>query len=234
MRRGLLLGLVIAGLLFPPGAANAGGGLFATEYTQLMNYATLIKQLQQQAQSYATLFQQYQQMVAQGQNLVQHPFTNLQNDLTQLFAIQNNGFRLAFTMAALDQQFRRTYQPFVAGTQPFSQAYAQWNTGTLGMIQNSLDAAGLQAQQITSEQAAMNTIRNLMQSPQGQNQAIQIGNQIAVEQVNQFEKLRELMAANMQSDAAIANMQLQTKAADQAAGDQAYTYVQRGADQRSW
>jgi len=234
MRKGFVLGMAIAGLLFPTGAAHAGGGPFATEFTQLMNYATLIKQLQQQAQMYVTLFQQYQQMIAQGRNLAQHPFTNLQNDLTQLFAVQNNGFRLAFTMAALDQQFRQTYQPFVAGTQPFSQIYAQWNTGTLGMIQNALGAAGLQAQQITNEQAAMNAIRNLLQAPQGQNQAIQIGNQIALEQVNQFEKLRALMAANMQSDAAIATMQLQTKAADEGAGNQAYTYVQRGADQRSW
>jgi P-type conjugative transfer protein TrbJ len=59
----------------PPSAFAGGPFPFATEYTQLLNYATLLHQYAQQIQMVTNTFHQYQQMLYNAKNLTQFPLT---------------------------------------------------------------------------------------------------------------------------------------------------------------
>ena len=220
MRKQILVwGLVISTALSPalvPTPALAGAGLFATEYTQLMNYATLIYQYAQQVQMVTNTFNQYQQMLYNARNLTHFPLTAVQNDLTQLFNISQGSFGVAYSMSQLDRQFSNIYKSYSnANGTPYYQAYGSWRSGTLNAIQNAIAAAGLQPQMINNEQNVMNMIKNLMQTPQGQEQSVQLGYTISLEMNNQLAKLRTLMASDLQSKAAFSAYQVQKDAASQ-------------------
>src|SRR4051812_18253223 len=90
-RRALLAGTASALVAIPrKGSAQILGIGNATEWTQLLNYATLLRQLFQQIQMARTVFSQYRQMMLDGQNLMSHPFSPIQSNLMQLFSVMNS------------------------------------------------------------------------------------------------------------------------------------------------
>ena len=62
-----------------------------------------------------------------------------------------------------------------------------------------IKAAGLQGQQLQSEQSVLNSLRGMAQTSDGRMQALQVLGQINEQQVQQLMKLRELMMADMSS-----------------------------------
>ncbi len=219
MRKQLLVwalaGLIAAGPILIPIPALAGGP-FATEFTQLLNYATLIHQYAQQIQMVSNTFRQYQQMLYNSRNLTKFPLTSVTTDLTKLFNISQGSFGVAYSMSQLDQQFGKIYQSYssTANGTPYYKAYGSWRSGTLSAIQNAIAAAGMQPQMINNEQSVIGMIKNLMQTPQGQEQSVQLGYTISLEMNNQLEKLRTLMASDLQSKAAFSAYQVQKDAAN--------------------
>jgi P-type conjugative transfer protein TrbJ len=226
---------IILGSAFGPAPALAGGLPFATEWTQLLNYATLIRQYGQQIQLVMNTFNQLQQMINSAKNLTRFPLTNVQNDLSKLFNLAQGSFGIAYSMSQLDQQFRNIYQPYsIASGTPYYTAYSNWHNGTLAAIQNVIAAAGMQPQMIQNEQAVLNAIRGMMQTPQGQEQSVQLGYTISLEMNNQLEKLRTLMASDLQSKAAYSAFQVQKDDAGVEAVQDALEHVDYTADPRAY
>jgi P-type conjugative transfer protein TrbJ len=225
------LGPVIA-----PQPAFAGGPFpFATEYTQLLNYATLVHQYAQQIQMVTNTFHQYQQMLYNAKNLAQFPLTAVQTDLTKLFNISQGSFGVAYSMSQLDQQFSNIYKSYssTSGT-PYYKAYGSWRSGTLAAIQNAIAAAGMQPSMINNEQSVLSVIKSLMQTPQGQEQSVQLGYTISLEMNNQLEKLRTLMASDLQSKAAFSAYQVQKDAARTDAVQDVLQHIDYGSDPRTY
>jgi P-type conjugative transfer protein TrbJ len=229
-----LLGLMLTGA-----PSVKAGGIpvpFATELTQLLNYATLLKQLVQQIQSYQVQFQHLQQSLIDGQLLTQFQFTPVQTDLVNLSQAVQNSFGQAYSLSVMDQQFNQLYQPFVPpGTNlPYYTQYQNWYYGTMGIIQGALQRAGVNAQALNSQQGIINQIKQMATSSVGRDQAIQVGNLVSSAMLDQLQKLQMIATDNMQRDAAIAGYDISKDQANEAASTVALDDVQRNADPTSY
>jgi type IV secretion system protein TrbJ len=80
-----------------------------------------------------------------------------------------------------------------------------------------LRAAGLQGQQLNNAQAVLAQLRSMSTGAGGQMQAVEVGNQIAEQQVEQLMSLRQLMLTDLQSKQAYQAEQIQKEQADNAA-----------------
>ncbi|MFT4114454.1 P-type conjugative transfer protein TrbJ [Silvibacterium sp.] len=199
--------LLLTSTTVPP--ARAGGLLEATLPEQLVQEVTLAEQLTQAAQQYQTQLQQWENEIKQGQLLSAQSFSQVQSQLTGIQGVVQGGNALSYAMANYDSQFTARFASL--GYEPatsYASRYAQWSQTSMANTQKMLDAAGYQNEQVTSQAALIAKLQSDSQTAQGQNQAIQVGNEIAAEEVNQLLQLRELMMADMQSKASFQAQQI--------------------------
>ena len=193
------LTLVIYVAIFP--TPSVAGGPFATEWTQLLNYATLIKSLLQQSTAVATQFKQWSNELKQGTLLPSLIWSPLISDLTTLAANVRQGQGLAYTMANLDSRFRTAFPGYMTAGTPYYTQYANWNQINMDTIAGALKSLNIHAGQLTSESGLLNIIHGLARSAVGQNQALQVGTLIADQQVQQLDKMKQLMLTQIQTEA---------------------------------
>ena len=74
----------------------------------------------------------------------------------------------------------------------FTERFKGWSETHNQTIRNILKSHGLQAAQYDTERARFETLRNMSQTSEGRMQALQIGNEIATEELLQLTKLREI------------------------------------------
>jgi len=177
----------------------------ATEPTQIMNNVELVTQVVQQAEqlsydidSYLEIVKQYKNMVTNTMTIPNQIWSNVQQDLMGVFNVVKQGQGLAFSMSNIGEQFKLKY-PGYKPTTDFTSDYKKWSGTLMDTIKGTLEAANLQSQQFTTEEGVMQQLRSMSQSNQGRMQAIQTGNQIAVETTAQLQKLRVLTMAQLQS-----------------------------------
>jgi P-type conjugative transfer protein TrbJ len=216
----VVLVAVMAAETISPVPAHAGvPGLFATEYTQLLNYLELIGQLEQQVLMVENQITQIADMAKHGITITDQLFGTVESDISNLRTIVNTGEALSYTMSNLDSTFRVRFPGYSPSTN-YSTAYQTWSQTSLDSTRGALDAAGLQDSQFDSDAALLKTLEGQSQSAVGRMQAIEVGNQIAENQAEQLMKLRQLMMADMQSKAAYQGAQVQAQATTQANSDQ--------------
>jgi P-type conjugative transfer protein TrbJ len=216
----VVLVAVMAAETISPVPAHAGvPGLFATEYTQLLNYVELIGQLEQQVLMVENQITQIADMAKHGITITDQLFGTVESDISNLRTIVNTGEALSYTMSNLDSTFRVRFPGYSPSTN-YSTAYQTWSQTSLDSTRGALDAAGLQDSQFDSDAALLKTLQGQSQSAVGRMQAIEVGNQIAENQAEQLMKLRQLMMADMQSKAAYQGAQVQAQATTQANSDQ--------------
>ena len=111
-------------------------------------------------------------------------------------------------MANYDVNFREKYRGYSAylsdknkSSEKFSDQYSDWSTTHRDSITSAMQAANLQQTQFASEEVTLQTLQTLGESTTGRQQALQVGNQIAAQEVRQLQKLRALMMAQMQMQA---------------------------------
>jgi P-type conjugative transfer protein TrbJ len=206
-----------AGICPPPARAGVPG-LFATEYTQLLNYAELVGQLEKQVVMVENQLTQIADMTKHGLTITDQLFGTVGSDIANLRQIVNTGQALSYTMSNLDGAFRARF-PGYSSTTNYGQAYEQWSQTSLDSTLGALQAAGLQNSQFDSDTALLKTLQNQSTSSVGRMQALEVGNQIAENQSEQLMKLRQLMMADMQSKAAFQGAQIQADATKQANSD---------------
>lgn len=205
---------VMGGLLTlgAPPPARAGGLSpypLASEMTQILNNVQLVLQYSQQVEQYYTQLQQYERQIKDGTIVGTQFFGPIRTDLTGLQSIVQRGNSLSYAMGNLDSQFTSKFASLgYAPTTNFASRYAQWSKTSMDSTQSALDAAGLQNQQLSSEQDLIEQLQDMSQSSDGQLKAIQVGSQIAAMQVQELMKLRQLMMADMQSKASFQAQQI--------------------------
>ncbi|MGZ7274574.1 hypothetical protein ACXWPL_10080, partial [Streptococcus pyogenes] len=72
-----------------------------------------------------------------------------------------------------------------------------WSDTNRDTIGGTLKAANLTAEQFSSEESTMSSLRSMSESADGQMKALQVGHQIAAQQVAQMQKLRGLVSQQM-------------------------------------
>ena len=220
-------------LLMTPSLARAGtvmGNGGATEITQIANNLQLIKEGVELANQTITLYQQLRRqnemvkdMDRQGRGLSSHRWGDTSADLMALSNVVRMGEALAYSGANIDVAFRQKYRGYDAyyreraiGSDTYSDRYSDWSKTNMDTIIASMRAAQLQEKQFATEEELMTTLQLMGETAEGRMQAIQIGNQIAAQQVRQTQKLRALVMAQMQMQASYMANQANEKDADQA------------------
>ena len=130
---------------------------------------------------------------------------------------------MAYSLGNLDQLFRTTYPGYGTNPTVYYTNYQKWSQTTLDTTLGALRAAGLQSQQMQSEQMVIKSLESMSQTADGQMQALNVLGEISDQQVQQLMKLRELMMADMSSKQAYQAAIIQQQAADQAAAQWFFT-----------
>ncbi|ARD70051.1 conjugal transfer protein TrbJ (plasmid) [Aminobacter sp. MSH1] len=186
----------------------------ATEWTQVLNNLELvgltgqsaeqiqnqITQITQQAEQIQNQLMIYQNMLQNTLQLPDHIWGQVESDLNQLQSVVNQGQGIAFSMGSIDDVLKQRFQSFaefktgLENGETFSSTYQDWSDTNRDTIAATLRAAGLTADQFGSEEASMSQLRSMSQTAVGQMQALQVGHQIAAQQVAQSQKLRGLVS----------------------------------------
>ena len=216
MRR-LVISVLI--LLWVSGGASqkAEAGAFATEVTQLLNHAQLLLMYIREGLQLENELAMYANMLRNTKNLSPQTFGQIAGDISALAQIVQGGQALAYSLGNLDQLFRSTYPGYGTNPTAYYQNYQRWSQTSLDTALGALRAAGLQSQQMQSEESIIGTLEFMSQTADGQMQALNVLGQISDQQVQQLMKLRELMMADMSSKQAYQAAIIQEQAADQAA-----------------
>jgi type IV secretion system protein TrbJ len=231
--------LIFAAAFLSPAAlhrrVHAGvlGG-FATEWTQLSNNLQLINSYIRQGEQ---LRQEILMVLDMAKHTAQVPFQTfgpIMSDIATLHSIVQNGRALAYSMANLDSEFRTRFRGWGYSANAWYTQYRDWSQTSLDTTLGALKAAGLQGQQLSSEQAVLNHLRGMAQSSDGRLKALQIANQISEQQVQQLMKLRQLILADLQSKQAFQAAQIQKQAGAEAAEERLFQRGAVGGDPRRY
>lgn len=205
--------------MIAPTAEALGGAVTgqATEWTQLANNAELIdlvgksaQQVENQITQISQLAEQIQNQLRIYENLLQntaqlpdHIWSEVEADLGRLRSVVEQGQGVAFSMGNIDDVLRQRFASFaelkdgLPDGGSFSATYQGWSDTNRETVDGTLRAASLTAGQFDSEESTMAELRSMSESSDGQMKALQVGHQIAAEQVAQLQKLRGLFSQQM-------------------------------------
>ena len=228
MRRSVIVLVLLTVAVQSPQRVEAGA--FATELTQLLNHAQLVMQYIRQGQQLANELSMYADMIKNSRTLPAHIFGAIMNDINALAGIVQGGSALAYSLGNLDQLFRQTYPGYGYNAGAYYMQYRNWSQTSLDTTLGTLRAAGLQGQQLQSEQAILNSLKASLQGTSGRLEALHALGDIAEQQVEQLMKLRELMMADMSSKQAYQAAVIQQHAASEAAAQRFFMYAPATSD----
>ncbi|MBY3038379.1 P-type conjugative transfer protein TrbJ [Rhizobium laguerreae] len=201
-------------------AASAQAGTAtgaATEWTQLANNAQLVDlmkssgiqvdnqltQISQLAEQIQNQLKIYENMLQNTAQLPDHVWGKVESDLNQLRSIVEQGQSISFSMGNADDVLQQRFQSYadlktnLPDNATFSSTYQSWSNTNRDTIASSLKAASLTADQFDSEEDTMSSLRSMSETADGQMKALQVGHEIAAQQVAQMQKLRGLVSQQM-------------------------------------
>ena len=166
----------------------------------------------------------YANLLRNTKNLSPQKFGAIQADINALAQIVQGRTGLGVACSAISIRCFEVPTPATVRIRTvYYMNYQRWSQTSLDTTLGALRAAGLQNQQMQSEQAVVNSLENMSQTADGQMQALNVLGQISDQQVQQLMKLRELMMADMSSKQAYQAAMIQQQAADQAAAQWFFT-----------
>ena len=207
------ISLVVALVMIVPANAGTVTGA-ATEWTQLANNAELVEllessglqvdnqltQINQLAEQIQNQLQIYRNMLQNTAALPSHIWGKVESDLEQLRDIVGQGQGIAFSMGNADDILKQRFKSYadlksaLPDAESFSASYQAWSDTNRDTIAGTLRAASLTAEQFDSEETTMASLRHLSETADGQMKALQVGHDIAAQQVAQMQKLRGLVS----------------------------------------
>ncbi|MGO4567999.1 P-type conjugative transfer protein TrbJ [Rhizobium sp. 2YAF20] len=207
--------IMLAGAV-PTGHAGGVTGQ-ATEWTQLANNTELVSlvgksaeqvnnqitQISQLAEQIQNQLKIYENMVQNTAQLPNHMWGQAESDLNRLKSIVSQGQGIAFSMGNVDDVLKQRFETFadlksnLPNGASFSSSYQNWSDTNRDTIAGTLKAANLTAEQFSSEESTMSALRSMSESADGQMKALQVGHEIAAQEVAQMQKLRGLVSQQM-------------------------------------
>ncbi|GMR28788.1 hypothetical protein STENOSP10_30090 [Stenotrophomonas sepilia] len=197
---GVTMGIAIGALGVSPTANAQWVVVDPTNY--VANFMTQLRAVQSNANEARQIQQQLEQIKLQAQNtksLSQRDWDMAANAMTRLSKIMAEGQGLAVSGKDFNRQFQTMF-PGYKSERDFGASYDKWNQSTRDSVLGAMRVANMQVSGIEDEQAALARLRSAVMSTNGQKEAVDAGNQIALNQVRQMQSLRELMVAQMQAE----------------------------------
>jgi P-type conjugative transfer protein TrbJ len=227
--------LMLAGCLIAPKLGRTGvvGGI-ATEWTQLANNLQLVNKYIRQGEELRQKILMVADMARNTANLPAQIFGPIMADIGRLAGVVQNGRSLAYSMANLDAEFRNRFRGYGYNARTWFRDYRDWSQTSLDTTLGTLRAAGLQGEQLASEQAVLDGLRRMAESSDGRMKALQVSNQIMEQQVQQLMKLRQLILADLQSKQAFQAAQIQKQASEEAGTERYFQFNGRAGDGRGF
>ena len=200
----------------------------STFYQQMFEYAEAVSTTLNTAEQLKTQIQQYQNMVTQGTALPSSMFGSIAADLKSVANIYTRSQALGRQIQNMDSQFNTAFPGFESYLNqaansaqfPARDRYQKWSKQGSDNVKTALEAANLNTSTFESEDTQLNRMVFRSQSAVGRMQAIQAGNEIASQNVQQLQKLRDLMATQINMQGNYMAQQGDRKAASEAAEQQ--------------
>jgi len=186
---------------------------FATEINTAITYAKEAQAIENQL-----LQLKYEAKNIQGFN--QQKWDNARSALQELSSVVNKSHSLAYSMSDVDQQFKQKYPGYAKqASTNYSSDYATWVKTNQTTMNGILDQVHQSYQQQKQEEALDQILADRAKTPAGRMQAIQVGNEIAAEQIAQLQKLKATMMAQANAQAVYYAYQSQKDIAQQQSVD---------------
>lgn len=206
----------------------------STEWTQIANKIQLVASYIRQGEELEQKNKMVLDMARNSAPLPLQVFHPIMADIARLATIVQHGRALAYSMANLDGEFRNRFRGWGYNARAWFTDYRTWSQTSLDTTLGTLRAAGIQGEQLQSEQAVLNQLKRMAQTSDGRMKALQVANQIAEQSVQQLMKLRQLMLADLQSKQAFQAAQIQRQAASEAATERFFNFGGRTGDRRGY
>lgn len=182
--------LALTGPVLAGSVAGFGGG---TEITQIANNIQLVIQYEQQVMGYVRQGLQLQNELT---NLTKNPASLLGADIGGLIngvgTIMSGGQAIGGGLAKIDANFAKTFKSPTADT--LAKSFTKWNATSTDTLEGALKAAGMHRDQFQSDTDALTALYNESQATGGNLQALQTLAKINTAQVQQMQKLGDLLA----------------------------------------
>ena len=183
-------------------AGSAHGVVYATEWTQILNNAELLRIQIQDAKQLAVQMRQYENMVRQARRLDPRTALAAVEDLRRLVDIISTSRGVAVGAGDVDERFREEFPGFDRYAEDqdgtYEAKYRSWNETNREGIKAALRSADLQAAQFSDEAATLRAVERDAVSAEGMMQIMQAGARIATHQARQMMELRALLAGQIQ------------------------------------
>ncbi len=200
----------------------------STFYQQMFEYVEQVNTALNTAEQLQTQIQQYQNMVSQGTSLPNSMFGSIAADLKNVANIYNRSQVLGRQIQDMDSKFNTAFPGFESylnqaenwAEAPNRDRYEKWSVQGRDNVKTAMKAADLNTGAFESEDAQLARMVSRSQSAVGRMQAIQAGNEIASQNVQQLQKLRDLLATQINMQGNHMAQQVDRKAASEATEQQ--------------
>ncbi len=160
------------------------------------NHASALAMAKQIQESAMQTKHQFEQLKRLKENLQSFHWNDVQGTINQLASDMERGKALAFSMQNLDSEFKRRFPGFEknsGGKTDYKKQYSEWVDTNQHTMNNTMNAMGKQYKALKDEKDLRNKLLTQARTADGSMKAVQIGNEIAAEQVNQMQNLRQIM-----------------------------------------
>jgi len=178
--------------------------------------AITLKATVNQATQIAYQLQQLELQVQGMRNIPRGVWGQIRSDLAALQHLVQHGQAISYVDQNLASDFTKMYPGFSSQTN-YAQDYRQWTKNALGSIATSLEDAHMQSQQFRSESDVLAALQAMSDGASGHMEALQVGNMVAMQEVQQLQKLRQLQMAQIQAQAGFFATQQQIQSTQYAA-----------------
>jgi P-type conjugative transfer protein TrbJ len=210
----VLLILIFKSFVSFGGTVLGNGG--STEVTQIANNGLLGQELAELVKQLEALNKQIEiqdsilkDTETQGKALDNYQWGNIEKDFDQINKLVRMGQGIAYTLSSVDVEYRHKYKgydEFQKKKEPnkkgYDAQYSEWSETNLDTVGGAMKAANMQSNQFSSENKILKDLQKMSQTSVGRHQALQVGHQIAVQEVHQIQKLRAIQLSQMQMQAA--------------------------------
>jgi len=207
----VILTLGLGSLSAPPPAHAVipvidGAHIGSTLFAERMRWIDAAADYYRQGLQLRTLMRQYDDMVRQGTRLTDIAFNPLQDTISELTALYEKGKSLAHSAGNLDEQFRQQfkgYDDYISNIgnddsiKNMPERYRQWSEAGFDNARLAMRAAGINVSAFADEEKLLQQLLERSRNAKGRLQAIQAGNEIAAQQVQQMQMLREMLATQI-------------------------------------
>lgn len=148
---------------------------------------------------------------------------NAMSDIQEVTNMYHNVQSLGRDFASIEQQFQQTYKGYGDYLNHVRQSperqllrYQNWSSSGLDNARVALKASGYHVQSFESETEILNKVLKSSQTATGRMQAMQAANELAAQNVQQIQKLRDMVATQINLQANFAAAQTERAAVDDA------------------